>query len=144
MTLTATDRLQQTTLSINPDVPLVFAQWNAEGVRKKKPGLQNDLQIHQVDIICVQETHLTGAHRFFIRGYQLFRHDRVNRHKGGLITLVKNSIPAVQTSQSNSEHLEFIAVKVMLGDSDITVVGNCYCPWPRQGAGATHHPPAGE
>ena len=123
----ATDQPQETALPVTPAVPLVFAQWNAEGLRNKKPELQIFLKKHQVDIICIQETHLTDAHRFFIRGYQLFRHDRTNRHKGGLVTLVRNTIPAVQTGQSDGDYTEFLTVKVMLQDRDITVA-NCYCP----------------
>ena len=107
--------------------PLVFAQWNAEGLRNKKPELQNFLRNHKVDIICIQETHLTDAHRFFLRLYELFRHDRLHRHKGGLVTLVRNTIPAVQTFQSDNEGTEFLAVKVILPDKEVTVI-NIYCP----------------
>ena len=54
-------------LSDTPEVPLVFAQWNAEGLRHKKPELQEFLRREHVDIICIQETHLADAHRFFVR-----------------------------------------------------------------------------
>ena len=58
--------------STGSTTPLVIAQWNAEGLQKKKPELQNFLKSKKIDIICIQETHLTDAHRFFIRGYELF------------------------------------------------------------------------
>ena len=80
---------------------LVSAQWNAEGIRHKKPELQSFLKNKKIDIICIQETHLTDAHRFSIRGYEPFRLDRVNRHKGGLLTLVRNDLPAVLTAKSD-------------------------------------------
>lgn len=113
------------TLSSEP-ASLVFAQWNAEGLRNKKPELQDFLKTKKIDIICIQETHLTDAHRFFIRGYELFRQDRVNRHKGGLVTLVRNTIPAVQIEQSDCEGTEHITVKIILPSCEIIVV-NCYC-----------------
>ena len=113
--------------SVNQDASIVFGQWNAEGIQKKKQVLQVFLKRHDVDVFCVQETHLTEAHKFFIRGYQVFRHDRANRHKGGLITMIKNSIPAVQLSQSDSEHPEFLAVRIILQDGEMMVV-NCYGP----------------
>ena len=104
---------------------IVFAQWNAEGVFKKKLVLQNFLRDKKVDIICIQETHLTDALRFSIRGYQGFRLDRVG-HKGGLLTLVRNNYSAVVTNTADWEGTEQIAVKILLPKSEILVV-NCYC-----------------
>jgi hypothetical protein len=66
-----------------------------------------------VDKICIQETHLTDAHRFSIRGYELFRHDRTNRPKGGIATLVRNSIPAMETGRSAGD-TEYLAVRLVL------------------------------
>ena len=118
-------QVEQSTLSTD-SAYLVFAQWNAEGVRNKKPELQSFLKNKKIAIICIQETHLTDAHRFSIRGYEPFRQDRVNRHKGGLLTLVRNDLPAVLTSKSDCEGTEHITVKVILQKSEITIV-NCYC-----------------
>jgi ribonuclease HI len=112
--------------SLNSAVSLVFAQWNAEGLRKKKPELQEFLRREQVDIICIQETHLTDAHRFSVRGYELFRHDRSQRSKGGIVTLVRNSIPAIEIGRSTGDN-EFLAVRAVLQDKEITVI-NVYCP----------------
>ena len=117
---------QATTTLSNDSAYLVFAQWNAEGLRKKKPELQNFLKEKKVDIICIQETHLKDAQRFSIRGYEPFRLDREKKHKGGLLTLVRNNIPAVPVSESEYEGTEHITVKVILPNSEITVV-NCYC-----------------
>ena len=55
---------------------LKVMQWNAEGVRLKKTELQNFLKEHDIDVCCIQETHLSSAHRFSIRGYEIFRQDR--------------------------------------------------------------------
>lgn len=106
--------------------PLVFAQWNADRLRKKKPELQIFLRGETVDIICIQETHRTDAHRFSVRGYQLFRHDRTNRSKGGNLTLVRNNIPATEVGRSEGDN-EFLTVKVILHVKEITVI-NFYCP----------------
>ena len=51
--------------SVNQDASIVFGQWNAEGIQKKKQVLQVFLKRHDVDVFCVQETHLTEAHKFF-------------------------------------------------------------------------------
>ena len=114
-------------LSDKPVNPLVFAQWNAEGLRKKKPELQEFLKRNQVDIICIQETHLSDAQRFSVRGYEPFRHDRLHCHKGGILTLVKNTIPAVEIARSmDGSGTEYIAVKAVLPDQELLIV-NVYC-----------------
>ena len=124
--------------STGSTTPLVIAQWNAEGLQKKKPKLQNFLKSKKIDVICVQETHLMDAHIFFIRGCELFRKNRRNCHKGGLVTLVKSNIPVVQESQSEHEGTEHITVKIILPNSKITKV-NCYCP-PDKNLGLHHIP----
>ncbi|GFS27364.1 hypothetical protein ElyMa_005261900 [Elysia marginata] len=58
------------------ELPLKILQWNAEGVAKKKDALRNRLYKHNIDIACIQETHLTDKIRFSIRGYQCKRMDR--------------------------------------------------------------------
>ena len=46
-----------------------------------------------IDIACIQETHLKPKHIFSVRGCQVFRLDREERHKGAVGILVKNDIP---------------------------------------------------
>lgn len=112
---------------------LRIAQWNAEGVQRKKVELQRFLKENAIDVCCIQETHLKNTHRFFIRGYEVFRQDRENRPKGGLITLVRNNIPAAETQSSGQADLdtEFLGVKLVLSDMPVTVL-NVYSPPDKQ------------
>jgi exonuclease III len=64
---------------------LNILQWNAEGVYNKKLALTERLHSEQIDVACVQETHLNPNHRFTTRGYQTFRMDKEKRHKGGVL-----------------------------------------------------------
>ena len=57
-------------------------QWNAEGAYKKKIALTEKLHKENIDVACLQETHLKENQRFTMRGYQVFRHDREGRAKG--------------------------------------------------------------
>ena len=50
----------------------MVVHWNAEGIKNKKPELQEFLRNNKVDIFCAQETHLTDNHRFLARSYELF------------------------------------------------------------------------
>ena len=61
--------------------------WNAEGVYRKKIPLVQRLKKEDVDVACIQETHLKEKHRFRVRGYQAFRHDRKRTKKGGVLIL---------------------------------------------------------
>ena len=100
-------------------------QWNAEGVQKKKQALQVFLKENKIDIACIQETHLNQNIKFFVRGYDIFRRDRTTGHKGGVLTLVKHGIPAVQTAESADGDLEYITIKAFLQDEELHI-SNCY------------------
>ena len=77
-------------------------------------------------IICIQEIHLTDAQRFTLRGYELFRHDRANRHKGGIVTFVRSTIPAVEVGRSGGDS-EYLAIRVVVQGRENTVI-SYYCP----------------
>ena len=79
-----------------------------------------------VDIICIQETHLTDAHHFTPRGYKLFQHDRADRHERGIVTLIRNTVPAVEVGISGGDS-EYFAIRVVVQGREITVI-NYYCP----------------
>ena len=67
--------------------------WNAEGVFRKKDELHNMMETNNVDICCIQETHLSKDKVFKLHGWQpAIRTDREDRHKGGIMTLVRNKI----------------------------------------------------
>ena len=82
---------------LRKEKPIRVMHWNAEGVFHKVEELRNILVEKDIDICCIQETHLTEAKNLKIRGYQKpFRLDRKDRHKGGILTLVRNNIHAAE------------------------------------------------
>ena len=105
---------------------LRVVQWNAERIQQRKPELLVFLKDNSVDVICVQETHFRGTHRFFVRGFEMFRQDRPSGHKEGVLTLVRNGIPAVQAEQIGSGDLEFLTIKLLA--SGELYIPNCYSP----------------
>ena len=74
--------------------------WNAEGVRNKNLELQALLNERNIDVCCIQETHLNSCDPFSIRG---FRRDRTDRTQGGILTLVKNTHAAAEVYRSEDE-----------------------------------------
>ena len=106
---------------------LRIVHWNAEGVRQKKLELQQFLKAQKIDVCCIQETHLNNTHRFSIRGYEIHRVDRADRPKGGVLTLVKTSIPSTEVQRSEKADTEYITVKLILPDRNLTIC-NLYSP----------------
>ena len=100
--------------------PLInIVQWNAEGVSNKKDELQHFLHENNVNICCNEETHLKEDKPFKIRGYQVFRSDRKERKKGGVMTLVRNNINALETKSLWMKQ-NILKSKHLLGRSRIT------------------------
>ena len=57
---------------------------------RKKTELEHRMNKENVDICCIQETHLRKDKTFKDRGYQCFKTDRgEDKRKGGIITLIK-------------------------------------------------------
>ena len=87
------NKSSQTTLKV--------MQWHAEGLMRKKTELEHIMNKENIDICCIQETHLQGDKTFKAREYQCFRTYRGgDRRKGGIITLFKSNINAYMTSNS--------------------------------------------
>ena len=71
---------------------------------RKKTELEHRMNKQNIDICCIQETHLQKDKKFKIRRYQCFRTDRGgDRRKGDIITLIRSNIDAYMSSSSNDE-----------------------------------------
>ena len=106
-------------------------QWNAEGASNKKIALAERLHQEEIDVACLQETHLKATQRFSMRGYQVFRQDREGRSKGGVAILVKNSIPAQEFCVNTNNQAEIHGVNIMMENEKMTIF-NVYCPPDRE------------
>lgn len=112
--------------------PIKIMHWNAEGVNSKRDGyskkleLENILEQEQVNVCCIQETHLSSDIAFKIRGYQCYRSDRKDRRKGGILTLVKNNINACQL-EVHMEGSEYQMLHLKTDSTEFHLL-NYYCP----------------
>ena len=106
--------------------PFKVMHWNAEGVLNKKTELENTLFSMDIQVCCIQETHLNKDKTFKVRGYQCFRCDRVGRSKGGILTLVRNNIAATQTTM-HMDDSEYQLLNLKLRNKELKVV-NLYSP----------------
>ena len=100
--------------------------WNAEGISTKKDVLHHYLFEKKIDVCCIQETHLQENKTFKMEGYQIFRSDRKGRKKGGVMTLVRNNINAIE-SKRFMEEAEYLQIKISSNNTTLTII-NYYCP----------------
>lgn len=121
------DKKVNTTGQHSKTKSLKILQWNAEGIQKKKEALKIFLHEKEIDVACIQETHLNSNLRFSIRGYTCIRQDREIRPKGGILTLIKNDIPTTDITMPNSSESEIMGTKLILPDGNINLF-NCYFP----------------
>ena len=98
----------------------VYKEDTASDVFNKKLALTRKLHDLKIDIACIQETHLNQNNRFSIRGYQCFRLDREARHKGGVLTLIKNNIAAAEIKIDTAQEAEIIGCKLMVQQTPST------------------------
>ena len=110
----------------NQHQPFKVMHWNAEGVYNKKTELQHILHDKDINVCCIQKTHLQPAKSFKVRGYQCFRCDRIGRRKGGILTLVRNNINAIQTT-THMDDSEFQVLSLRRNDFNLKLV-NVYSP----------------
>ena len=121
-------------MTIIMSTALMIAKWNAKESHLRKTRNSNHFLKHKaINMCCIQETHLSSSHRFFIWGYEVFRQDRENRPKGGLLTLVRNNIPASEIQRSGQADLdmEYLGVKLILTGTPLSVF-NTYSPPDKQ------------
>ena len=102
--------------------------WNAMGLtEERKDALQIFLHENEIDVCCIQESHLKEGKSLKIRGYQEpTRNDRQNRPKGGVVTLVRNGIKVTEVKRLTGE-AEYIHMKISSKDRTLELV-NYYCP----------------
>ncbi|GFR87491.1 RNA-directed DNA polymerase from mobile element jockey [Elysia marginata] len=110
---------------------LTILHWNAKGISRKKLALANRLKKEDIDVACIQESHLTPhpkhGRRFTMKGYQTFKQDRQDGPKVGVITLVKNDVTASEIKANAGDRAEMIRTELHFKDKNITIY-NCFCP----------------
>ena len=84
------------------------------------------LHERNIQICCIQETHLQSDKFFKVRGSQCFRSDRTDRSKGGVLTLVRNNIQACLIS-TRMDDSEYQVLKLQASNAELKLV-NFYCP----------------
>jgi len=104
---------------------LTIFQWNCNGLLAHINEFKHHLSVNSYDVICLQETFLKPTKNFSLTGYSVVRKDRLGIAKGGLVTLIKDSLN--YTDITPQDGIECITVRIKTNNSYITVV-NLYIP----------------
>lgn len=74
---------------------LKLCNWNADGIMRQRSIIIAFLQRHNLDVMCITETHLLLTQNFKIPGYNIIRQDRQdNAGFGGVAIVIKKSLKA--------------------------------------------------
>ena len=104
---------------------LSIFQWNCNGLLAHLNEFKQHLAQNSYDVICLQETFLKPSKNFNLTGYSVVRKDRVEMGKGGLVTLIRDSIDYTEIIPQDG--IECILIKIKSDNSHTTIV-NLYIP----------------
>ena len=104
-------------------------QWNACNINTKLAELTHVLAAEDVDILLVQETHLTAADPDpTISGYECYRgRNRTEMKGGGIITYFKKTINFERLAKNRQSGLEVSTLRVQLSRNKWIKLTNLYC-----------------
>lgn len=110
---------------------LRIMSWNANGLTRHKDELQVVLNLTDIDICLISETHFTNQSNIKFKGYSFYHTNHPdNSARGGSAVLVKESIKHSEDIKFSSKEFQATSIKVQTLSHAITVAG-LYSP-PRQ------------
>ena len=114
-------------------VLLKIMQWNACNISTKIAELTHVLSKEDVDVLLVQETHLSPEEASpSISGFESYRgRDRTEMSKGGIITYIRNTVTFERLAKNRQHGTEVSTVCVKLSRNKWVKLTNLYCRPPR-------------
>ena len=130
-------------LTSKPTNCLCLMQLNANGISGKITELLTFLHSNNVNIAAIKETKLTNKSKpLKTPGWAAVRHDRQKNKGGGLLMLIKETIPFVDNTaalpQSADPHLEQQGISITMPNRQQLHIHNIYIP-PRSSCSAGHN-----
>lgn len=83
---------------------LKILNFNANGVKNQKEEIKTFLQLQNIDIAIITETHLRASDKFKIANYVTHRKDRKDRQGGGVAILIKKNIKHYPYPNTEENH----------------------------------------
>ena len=99
---------------------------NITSITKHKDELL--ARFSKYDIISVNETNLKSERPFSLKGYNVFRNDRVGKDGGGVLLAVKQHIKCQEIINKTTDKNELIAVQLSMQSYKPILVASIYVP----------------
>ena len=107
---------------------LRIATWNANGILDKRIELEIFLNIQNIDVCLISETHLTRESFLRIKGYQVYHtYHPDNKARGGSAVIVKQSLAHHQEQHVQKPEIQLTLVCIKTMNQNLCL-GAAYCP----------------
>lgn len=107
---------------------LKIMAWNANGLLKHQNELQVILNIENVDVCLISETHFTNQSFIQLKGYKIYHalHPN-NKARGGSAVIIKENLHHYEENKCEDEEIQAVAVCVKTKRCPI-IIAAIYCP----------------
>lgn len=99
---------------------------NITSIRKYKDELL--ARFSDQDIISVNETNLEKDTPFYLKGYNIFRNDRVGKSGGGVLLAVKENIKSKEIFNQTIDNNEIVAIEIETKSFGNILIASMYVP----------------
>lgn len=107
---------------------LKILSWNANGLKQHQQELQAVLDINNIDVCLIAETHFNKQTHINFHGYKVYHSIHPgNSARGGSAVIIKQSIQHFEEAKFETEEIQAMAVNVKCKNYFI-VVASIYCP----------------
>lgn len=111
---------------------LRILEWNANGLLQHRQELQTVLDIENIDVCLISETHFTKETYIRFKGYKVYHTIHPdNDAKGGAAVIIKENLIHHQEVGYQTEQIQAASVKTKTKNHEITITA-LYCP-PKHG-----------
>lgn len=103
--------------------------WNCNGLLSRKLELTHYMQVHDIDIVLLSETHLTSRSTAKIYGYQLYTCNNPDDFShGGSAIYIKSGITHHPLPSFRKSEIQLTIISAQLHCGTTVNVGAIYCP----------------
>jgi hypothetical protein len=96
--------------------------WNARGIKSKKFEFLNYLEVNNIPIALVNETHLQPTTKFKCPNYITYRSDRLNQRGGGTAILIRQDFKHSEILLPPLKHMEATAIQLNINKESVTLI----------------------
>lgn len=108
---------------------LTICNFNANGLKRQRSEFITFLDRHNIDLICISETHLVPNEIFKIPKYETYRNDRISQEaSGGVAIAIKKSLRHNSYSLPSLTSIEAVCVQIYLENSTTMKIISAYKP----------------